>query len=45
MMRNFLYDIAGCKGEYRMDNREESALNEIRRIVGADQKVLVCCEL
>ena len=45
MMRNFLYDVVGCKGEYRMANREESALNEIRRIVGANQKVLVRCDL
>jgi GMP synthase (glutamine-hydrolysing) len=40
MMRNFLYDIAGCKGHYTLQSRKESCIKYIRDTVGK-QKVLM----
>ena len=41
MLRNFLFDVAKCKGSYTMKSREASCVQYIRDTVG-DHKVLVC---
>jgi len=40
MMRNFLFDIAGCRGSYSLASRKESCIKYIRETVGK-HKVLV----
>jgi len=40
MMRNFLFDIAGCKGSYSLSSRKESCIKHIQETVGK-HKVLV----
>ncbi len=40
ILKNFLFGIAGFDGSYTVGNREESAIEEIKNIVG-DKKVLV----
>ncbi len=40
MLRNFLYDIAGCTGTYTMEDREQKAITYLRNTVG-DKKVVV----
>lgn len=40
MLRNFLFDIAGCSGLYTVRSREHSCIDEIRSVVGK-HKVLV----
>jgi len=40
MMRNFLFDIAGCKGSYSLSSRKESCIKYIQETVGK-HKVLV----
>ncbi len=40
VLSNFLFRIAGFKGDYTMENREEIAITEIRKKVG-DKKVLL----
>lgn len=40
MFHNFLFDVAGCSGDYTMCNREQMCIEEIRSVVG-DKKVLV----
>ncbi|XP_077998045.1 GMP synthase [glutamine-hydrolyzing]-like isoform X2 [Glandiceps talaboti] len=40
MIKNFLFNVAGCTGTYTIDSRETECINEIRRVVG-DHKVLV----
>ncbi len=39
MIRNFLYEVCGCKGDWTMESFIEDMVQEIRREVG-DQKVL-----
>uniref|UniRef100_A0A0N4ZQF9 GMP synthase (glutamine-hydrolyzing) n=1 Tax=Parastrongyloides trichosuri TaxID=131310 RepID=A0A0N4ZQF9_PARTI len=41
MLNNFLRNICLFKGNFTMEAREKVCINEIRRIVGEDQKVLV----
>uniref|UniRef100_A0A3B3X879 GMP synthase (glutamine-hydrolyzing) n=1 Tax=Poecilia mexicana TaxID=48701 RepID=A0A3B3X879_9TELE len=40
MLRNFLFEIAGCTSNFTVHNRQEVCINEIREKVGAS-KVLV----
>ena len=40
MMRNFLFDIAGCKGTYSLSSRKEACIKYIRETVG-NHRVLV----
>lgn len=40
MMRNFLFDIAGCKGSYSLSSRKESCIKYIQETVGK-HKVLM----
>ncbi|MGN0557130.1 MAG: glutamine-hydrolyzing GMP synthase [Acutalibacteraceae bacterium] len=40
MLRNFLYDICGCKGDWTMENYAKSQIDFIRKKVG-DGKVLL----
>lgn len=40
MLKNFVYDICGCKGEWTMANFVEMEIDEIREVVG-DKKVLL----
>ena len=40
IMRNFLFDIAGCKGSYSLASRKESCIKYIQETVGKN-KVLV----
>lgn len=40
MIRNFLYECAGCTGTYTIEDREVSCVREIQSLVG-DKKVLV----
>eukprot|EP01113_Clastostelium_recurvatum_P029196 TRINITY_DN3523_c0_g1_i8.p1 TRINITY_DN3523_c0_g1~~TRINITY_DN3523_c0_g1_i8.p1 ORF type:complete len:717 (+),score=137.64 TRINITY_DN3523_c0_g1_i8:174-2153(+) len=40
ILRNFLYNIAGLRGGYTLEDREERAIHHIRQVVGA-KKVLV----
>lgn len=42
ILRNFLYDIAGCKGTWRTESFIEQAIEEIRRRVGNER---VLCTL
>ncbi|PAA58067.1 hypothetical protein BOX15_Mlig002927g2 [Macrostomum lignano] len=41
VFRNFLFDIAGLKGDYRMAERESSCLSYIRESVPSDCRVLM----
>lgn len=41
MLRNFLFEVAGLKGDFTPASREETALAEIRAAVGTEQSVLV----
>uniref|UniRef100_A0A8C4SFM6 GMP synthase [glutamine-hydrolyzing] n=1 Tax=Erpetoichthys calabaricus TaxID=27687 RepID=A0A8C4SFM6_ERPCA len=40
MLRNFLFDIAGCSGNFTVQNREQACIHEIKEKVG-NSKVLV----
>ncbi len=40
VLRNFLYDVAGCKGDWRMSNFIETQVEAIRKQVG-DGKVIL----
>ena len=40
MMRNFLYEVAKCKGTYTMKSREAACIQYIRETAG-EHKVLV----
>ncbi|GFS20966.1 GMP synthase [glutamine-hydrolyzing]-like [Elysia marginata] len=40
MLRNFLFDVAQCSGDYTMSNREEACVRYIKEAVG-DHKVLM----
>ena len=40
MLKNFLFEVAGCKGLYTIQNREASCIQYIREVVG-NHKVLV----
>lgn len=40
ILKNFLYDIAGCSGTFTVQNRELECIREIKERVGAS-KVLV----
>ncbi|XP_039613320.1 GMP synthase [glutamine-hydrolyzing] [Polypterus senegalus] len=40
MLRNFLFDIAGCSGNFTVQNREQDCIHEIKEKVG-NSKVLV----
>jgi GMP synthase (glutamine-hydrolysing) len=40
VFRNFLYDICGCSGLWRMGSFVESAVEDIRRRVGDDERVI-----
>lgn len=40
MMKNFLYEVAKCKGTYTMKSREAACIKYIRETTG-DHKVLV----
>lgn len=40
MLKNFLYDVAGCSGTFTVQNREIECIREIKEKVGSS-KVLV----
>lgn len=40
MLRNFLFEIAGCTSNFTVQNRQQVCINEIREKVGSS-KVLV----
>ncbi len=40
MIRNFVYDICGCRGEWHVQNVIEAAVTSIREQVGPDQRVI-----
>lgn len=40
MIRNFLYEICGCRGDWRVENFIESAVTEIRARVGPKDRVI-----
>ncbi len=40
IMRNFLYDICGCRGTWRVESVIDSAVDEIRRQVAPDERVI-----
>ncbi|MFP3938323.1 MAG: glutamine-hydrolyzing GMP synthase [Phycisphaerae bacterium] len=40
VFENFLYDICGCQGLWRMGSFVESAVDDIRRTVGDDERVI-----
>lgn len=40
ILRNFLFDICGCKPTWRADNMIEAAVDDIRRRVPADARVI-----
>lgn len=40
MLKNFLYDIAGCSGTFTVQNREQECIRDIKEKVGSS-KVLV----
>ncbi len=40
MIRNFVYRICGCRGEWRVENVIESAVEVIRQQVGPDERVI-----
>ncbi|XP_071480780.1 GMP synthase [glutamine-hydrolyzing]-like [Diadema antillarum] len=40
MLQNFLFEIAGCSGNYTMVSREDACIREIKKTVGSN-KVLV----
>lgn len=39
MLRNFVYDVCGCKGDWKMDSFVESTIEQLREKIG-DGKVL-----
>lgn len=40
MIRNFVYDLCGCRGEWRVQNVIESAVGEVRARVGPAERVI-----
>ena len=40
MIRNFVYDICGCRGDWRVQNVIESAVTSIRQRVGPQERVI-----
>ncbi|MCD7771842.1 MAG: glutamine-hydrolyzing GMP synthase [Oscillospiraceae bacterium] len=40
MLRSFLYDVCGCKGDWTMERYAETAINEFREKIG-DKRVLL----
>jgi GMP synthase (glutamine-hydrolysing) len=40
MIRNFVYDICGCQGDWRVQNVIESAVTSIRQRVGPQERVI-----
>jgi GMP synthase (glutamine-hydrolysing) len=40
ILRNFLYDVCGCRGSWRPDSIVETSVAEIRRRVPADARVI-----
>lgn len=44
IFKNFVHDIAKCKGNYTMKSREEACIEYIKETVG-NHKVLVCMNI
>jgi len=40
MLRNFVYNICGCRGDWRVENVIESSVREIRQRVGPTDRVI-----
>ncbi len=40
MLRNFVYDLCGCRGEWRVENVIEAAIEQVRARVGPAQRVI-----
>ena len=40
MMRNFLYDVCGCRGDWKVDSVIETSVEEIREQVGPNDRVI-----
>ncbi|MGD8451061.1 MAG: glutamine-hydrolyzing GMP synthase [Phycisphaerae bacterium] len=40
MLRNFLYDICGCRGDWRVDSVIETSVAAVRDRVGPEQRVI-----
>jgi GMP synthase (glutamine-hydrolysing) len=40
MLRNFVYEICGCRGDWRVQNVIEASVEDIRRRVSPDQRVI-----
>jgi GMP synthase (glutamine-hydrolysing) len=40
MIRNFVYDICGCRGDWRVENVIEAAVETVRTQVGPDDRVI-----
>ncbi len=40
LLRNFLYDIAGCKGDWTPAHFIEDTIQELRRMIGADHVLM-----
>ncbi|XP_065835881.1 GMP synthase [glutamine-hydrolyzing]-like [Oscarella lobularis] len=40
MLKNFLYDVAGCTGTYTTETRQEACIRDIQTAVGPSKRVL-----
>lgn len=40
MIRNFLYDVCGCAGDWRVENVIEKAVQDVRAQVGENERVI-----
>jgi GMP synthase (glutamine-hydrolysing) len=40
IIRNFLYDLCGCRGDWRVEDVIETAVERVRRQVGPDERVI-----
>jgi GMP synthase (glutamine-hydrolysing) len=40
ILRNFVYEICGCRGDWRMENVIEAAVEQIRAQVGTSERVI-----